>query len=234
MMKKALATLLLSGIVLAAWTGSAADASAAEMNISAGTAGAGYEATQASAAEAHSTAEFTIDPGKLTLDKVSDLHFSKNGKSNPQVADFIADQDLTLDGQSVTSKTGEDGNSDKQVIVSDFRGSHDGWTLNVKMTPFVNANNNKDGISGSQLTLDVVKDDTKGKAINPLLKQVVVNQEGNTLINADSDQGTFTNTFDLTGNLHIPAAGNESIQSGTYQSTVTWTLLNTKKAEAAS
>lgn len=233
-MKKTLATLLLSGIILAAWTGFATNASAADRDISTGTVGAGYEATNDSPAEANSTAEFTIDPGKLTLDKVSDLHFSKNGKSNPQVSDFIADQDLILDGQPVTSKTGKDGNPDKQVIVSDFRGSHDGWTLNVKMTPFVNTKNNKDGISGSQLTLDVVKDDTKGKAVAPLLTKVVVNQEGNTLINADSDQGTFTNTFDLAGNLHIPAAGNESIQSGTYQSTVTWTLLNTKKVEAAS
>ena len=108
-MKKTLTTLMLSGI-LAAIAGAGTIASAA--TISGGTPGAGYEATDKSKAAADSTAEFTIDPGKLTLDKVSDLHFSKAG-SKSQVADFVTDQDLTLDSQPVSSKTGQDGNPDK-------------------------------------------------------------------------------------------------------------------------
>lgn len=221
-MKKILATLTLSGIILSAWTGFAATASAAET-------GSSNIATVGSPANANSTAEFTIDAGKLTLDKVSDLHFSNNGK-NPQISDFVNDQTLTLDGTAVTDNANKAGNSDKQVVVSDFRGSHDGWTLSVQRTDF---SNGTDTIKGSDLKLSATGDDTKGVGVANLPKDVAINDANTVFISAAEDTGTFTNNFALDGQLSIPADQNKAIHAGTYQSTVTWTLSTTPKLQAA-
>ena len=101
------------------------------------------------------------------------------------------------------------------------------------MTPFVTSNNDK--INGSQLTLTAETDNTTGNPVDQaqLSKSILVNSEDTNFVSADSDKGTFTNTFDLTGKLHIPSADNKAIHAGTYQSTMTWTLSTTPKAAPA-
>ncbi|MBO1304897.1 WxL domain-containing protein [Enterococcus sp. 669A] len=212
-MKKILATLTLTGIVLGAWTGFASTASAA--TITNGT------ATSDTPAQGNSTAEFTIDAGKLSLDKVSDLKFSKNG-TNPTIEDFTDDQKLTLDGTKIT---------DNQASVSDYRGSHDGWKLAVNMTPF---SNGKDTISGNTLTLTAKSDSSNGVAVEttpPVTTDITDNGKDNIFITAAPDKGTFSNIFALGGELNVPA--NPSIQAGTYTSTLTWTLSATAQAQPA-
>ncbi|MGM0213396.1 WxL domain-containing protein [Enterococcus sp. AZ109] len=226
-MKKILAMLTLSGIALSAWGGFAATASAAEV-----VPGSGPVAADSQTADKTSVAEFTIEKGDLTLDKVSDLHFSNaDGNKNPTVADFVNEQNLTLDGSPVSANTNKADNNDDEVIVSDFRGSHDGWNLSVQKTDFTNG---KDDIDGDTLTLSAKTSDTNGNAVASagLPKDVVINKEATPFIDAAKDTGTFTNTFALDGNLKIPA--NSKIQAGTYQSTVTWTLSATAKTQPAS
>lgn len=215
-MKKILTTLTISGAILSAGFGLATNASAATIN----------DDKQGGT----SIAEFTIDAGSLSLEKVSDLHFSKDGK-NPTIADFTSDQTLKLDNTPVSSTLGQTSDSDLQAIVSDYRGSHDGWDLAVKMTDFTSTTNTNDKITNSTLNL-TAKDSSTGVAVADANASVATNGTDVTLVSAGADTGTFENTFDLSDStLTIPA--NKTIQAGTYQSTVTWTLSSTPKAAAA-
>lgn len=226
-MKKILAMLTLSGIALSAWGGFTTTASAAEV-----VPGSGPVAADSQTADKTSVAEFTIEKGDLTLDKVSDLHFSNaDGNKNPTIADFVNEQNLTLDGTSVSANANKANNDDNEVIISDFRGSHDGWNLSVDRTDFTNGT---DTLSGDTLTLSAKTADTNGNAVasSDLPKDVEINDAPTPFIDAAKDTGTFTNTFALDGNLKIPA--NSKIQAGTYQSTVTWTLSATAKTQPAS
>lgn len=229
-MKKMLATLMTSTIVLAS-LGLASTHSFAAETISAGTPGAGYDATE-NPVSANSKAEFAIDPGQLRLDQVPDLHFTNDNGKNPKVADFSKEVKLKLFNGKL-SNTSKDGNANQKITVSDYRGTNAGWKLSVSRSDFTNLADSSKKIAGVTMTLAPSGDETDGVATSAP-KETVVNNQGTMLINAATGTGTFTNNFGVTnGKLTIAAGSNKTIVAGTYQADVNWTLANTPDTDPA-
>lgn len=221
-------------------------------NISAGEAEQGFDAT-AGKATAKSVGEFQIEAGKLTLDLVPNLHFTKADGSNPSIKDITNGIELPLnaDGtvspnEAVTSKTGADGafdgNAENKLTVSDFRGDDTkGWTLRAAVSPFTKLGG-QGLLQSAGLNLTAVKASRTGlgKDVDATTRVTIpaTNASG-IVVNAAAGKGTLTNNFSFAGtdigdgayatSLTIPS---QAAQTGVYQAQLTWTLANTPDAPA--
>lgn len=205
-------------------------------NISGGVkAGDGDNATEENA-EAESTAEFTVEAGKLTLDAVPDMNFG-----TASVRD-IATKDTTLKYTSgrVGKTETKDGNHNGLIQVSDFRGTGLGWNLSVKLGTFTNS------LTGATLKLNApVNNKTENNNAaesfeNVTLKsndtdqKVVTSIADNTSTNDNEATGMGVNIYAITkDSTTLTIDKNPTIKAGTYQADLTWTLANTPSTTAA-
>lgn len=225
-MKKIFASLTVSGLVLltVASGGTALAAPGTENpngpgtsgnNISAGTAGEGFVADETEDATAKSTAEFKVDPGFLTLDEVPDLNFK-----NVSAGTLKADKTLQLSGFEVTTlgtsknKTAFDGNSDGNVVVSDFVGATPiDWSLSASLGKFA-------GLKG-EATLNLAlagQDDA-----------VAVTTTGYTEVATNKPVEAVDNVYTLpvnTAKTTLTLKSGSVLKTGTYQADLNWQLTN--------
>lgn len=220
--------------------------SGADKNISAGQAEQGFNATDGKAT-AKSVGEFQIEAGKLTLDLVPNLHFTKADGSNPSIKDITAGIELPLnaDGtvtpsESVTSKTGADGafdgNTTNKLTVSDFRGDNTkGWILQAAVSPFTKLNG-QGLLKSAGLNLTATKATRTGLGTDvdtPSRVTIPATNASAKVVDAAAGKGTLTNDFTFAGtsigadsyatSLTIPS---QAAQTGVYQAQLTWTLAN--------
>lgn len=225
--------LLFSALLVAVSGGSTVlAAGTSTSNISNGTAQNGYDAT-AGSANANSIGEFKVEAGKLTLDRVPNLHFTKDGDTNPTIGDIAAGTTLKLKDGVVTANSKDfDGNADKTLVVSDFRGDDTkGWNLYATVTPF--AKDTQHALTGTTLKVTAKKANRNGApgidVADPTAVEIPATGTAGIVVNAEAGKGTLTNTFtfDDATTLNIAA---QAAQAGTYQGTLTWTLANVPKA----
>lgn len=168
-------------------------------------------------AEADSTAEISITPGKLSLNAVPDLNFGKK-----DVKDLITNAvDFSLSDEDTTGGTaGYDGNSSKLIEVDDFRGTNAGWTLSAKISSFKNLADNTVSLPATEFTLTgAVKTDTLDES---LTGSNIATGETSILTAAEGKgSGIVQSTLE---DAKLSFAKTSNAVAGTYQATVTWTL----------
>lgn len=199
-------------------------------------AGDGYDATEENT-EAESTAEFTVEAGKLTLDAVPDMNFGT--ASVQQIS--TANTELKYDSGILTGNPSTDGNDGGKIQVSDFRGTGLGWNLSVKLGTFTNS------LTGATLELNapVTNKSENGNAAESL-RNVTLKSDGadQKVVTSIADDATSTNVNEATGmgvNIYtitkdsttLTIDKNPTIKAGTYQADLTWTLANTPSTTAA-
>lgn len=230
-MKKIFASLTVSGLVLltVASGGTALAASSTdnpngpgttENNISAGTTGEGFVSKDINTpATAKSTAEFTVDPGFLTLDKVPDLNFGTTEAGTLKTAKTLKLSDFKVKTPGTSkNKTAFDGNSNGNVV-SDFVGATPiDWQLSASLGEFTGLK------GGAELNLAFAG------------KQTAVTTTDYAVV---ADNGTVT----ATDNVYTLAVDKDSttltlekgsvLKTGTYQADLNWQLTNSVTPSAA-
>lgn len=206
-------------------------------NISAGSAQAGYEANTTTNANANSVGEFSIDAGKLTLDKVPNMHFAKDDKTNPTISDIsngitlkLADGNITPN--AIESSKDFDGNANLDLSVSDFRGDdQDGWKVYATVSDFKkDASHSLTGTTLKMTAKPGAKTDA-GVAVDSPTEGVTIPATGDAglVVNAAPGKGTLANDFKFDNSTSLTIA-KQAAQSGLYQAKITWSLANVPTA----
>lgn len=190
-----------------------------------------FTATAAQTASAKSMAQFTVDPGQLTLVAVPDLNF---GAAKPATIVNGGSQSLvsnTVDNGSSKDQSAFDGNHAGNLIVSDMRGTGKGWSLSVSMgSGFTSGTSKLEGLKlklaaeGSNSFLGADKTlKLEGTDISDTTTSVF-------LAKKDEDSGVVGDTtFNLntpnSASLKFPEKTNSTFTANaSYQSNVIWTL----------
>lgn len=209
-----------------------------QKNISNGEAQKGFDAT-AGTADANSIGEFQIEAGLLTLDRVPNLHFTKDGVAqNPKIGDIATGTQLKFTNSTVTSGTATatalDGNTDNTLMVSDFRGDETkGWNLYATVSAFTkDATHSLTGVTLNITPTIVARAGQPGVDATPLTAAIPAkaNGEAGVVVDAAKNTGTLTNNFKFDGTTTLDIEA-QAAQAGVYQAQVTWTLANVPKAD---
>lgn len=182
-------------------------------------------------ASAKSTAQFTVDPGQLTLVAVPDLNFGAVPPATIVNGGQKSLENNTVGNVSSKDKSAFDGNKDGKLIVSDMRGTGNGWSLSVSMNP--DFTSEASTLKGLSLTLDAKGSNSflgSGKTLN--LKGTVTSATPTSVFLAkkDEDSGVVGDTtFNLntpeSASLKFPEKTNSTFTANaSYQSNVIWTL----------
>ena len=205
-------------------------AGTADNNISQGVAENGFEVTDTTSAKANSTAEFTVEAGKLTLDAVPDMQFGATSVKK------IIEGNVALpylNGDVSDAKTTHDGNKTGLVRVSDFRGSDAGWSLSLKLGQFTNIND-KTQAPFTGITMDLGVTPTKDTTLVNTKTGLEPGQSFELAATNADKQGSGQNDFTVDATkTKLSIAQNENVKAGTYQADLTWTLANTATTTAA-
>lgn len=169
-----------------------------------------------------STATFSATAGTLTLDKVPNLNFGSVG-----VADLMqGDTPLTLQsGDTSASGSSGDGSSDRQIQVTDTRGSNTGWQLTAQLGSFTLVGDTSVSLNAQSLLLSNVSTSTTGAGANTFNTGASLSY-GPMVWSADSSNpGTGTNTTTIAvGGATLMLAKTTNVRSGTYDAPITWQL----------
>lgn len=198
------------------------------------TVSSGYTADGTGSAQALSNAQFTILPGDLTLNAVPNLLLSNTNVKN------IGTSDTTLNATEGNTSGGEgyDGNGTANLNVSDYRGSHAGWSLTVGMGPFTSG---AATIDNATLNLNMTKgavdnNDTAAPQSLSLTQANVTNgwvESPQTLWNADVKTGEGNNVATTANTSSLQIGKQSTVSAGTYTATMYWALQNAPSAAAA-
>lgn len=190
-----------------------------------------FTAPAAQSASAKSTAQFTVDAGQLTLVAVPDLNF---GAANPATIVNGGTQSLvnnTVDKGSSKDQSAFDGNKDGNLIVSDMRGTGNGWSLSASMDPEFAAGDSKPKLKGLSMNLEATGSNSFFGSKNPLkLAGTNISDTSTPVVSTNADNnGVGDTTFNLSASssasLNFPKATNSTFTpNAAYQSDVTWTL----------
>ncbi|TGD19038.1 cell surface protein [Levilactobacillus suantsaiihabitans] len=198
----------------------------------------GYAATATSNAEAMSNAQFSVTGGMLTLNAVPNVLLSSTTVNDLQQTT----QTLKMASGSTTVGTGYDGNNNGNLNVSDYRGTHAGWSLTVGMGPFTLLSGSASAITNSSLNLFFTQgasDNTETPAPNAVaLPQGTVTNDWianpETVWNAPAQTGEGSNTATLNSDETDLQIGKQSnVSAGTYDSTLYWALQDAPTATTA-
>lgn len=161
-----------------------------------------------------STAEVEFNAGELTLPQVATFNFGQQD---------ITTGTATYDAVSV-------GNA---IQVSDLRGNGKGWDLNVSLSQFVHADNDKE-LTGAYVTLSgtTIEDinETNGNApASPSTASLRLDSDGEEnpifIASTDAGMGVWSITTELTdAKLTVPSG---TVYSGVYEADLNWTLQTT-------
>lgn len=192
-------------------------AGTSENNISAGTDGEGYVSDDTSSAKANSTAEFTVEDGFLTLDAVPDLNFEKTEREvlktdkvlhldteNP----FVVSEANTYDGTTSSEKG--------KIVVSDYRTTHDEWTLTAKLGEFTGS---KDS-SITSATLNLVL---------PTTSASIAAGGDYTTVTADNVESDGAKEYSVASGENgtsLTLGTGSKLEKGTYHAELNWQLVN--------
>lgn len=185
---------------------------------------------------AKSTAQFTVNPGGISLDKVPDLNFN-----SVRVEDLITGpQSLSLkDGKVTRLDDAGDGQNDQTIQVTDMRGTNEGWSLAAQLGSFVYSSSQSDlastvnapelnvtGLSFTDVTVG-----SNGTAANSFLSNSITGtgaavwtaDDGSAATPASTNFGTGANTAKVNkATLALTASPNA--KAGVYRAPITWTL----------
>lgn len=188
---------------------------------------AGQPVSTASAtqnASAKSTAQFTVEAGQLALVAVPDLNF---GAANPATIVNGGSQKLV---NNTLGQSAVDDNNAGELIVSDMRGTGNGWSLSASMDPVFASGDSK--LNGLSMTLKATGNnsffDPKNQHLN--LKGTTISDTSTSVVSTNADNnGVGDTTFNLNADdsaiLNFPPAKNSIFTAkAAYQSDVTWTL----------
>ncbi|MFD1433196.1 WxL domain-containing protein [Lacticaseibacillus yichunensis] len=172
------------------------------------------------------TAEFTVEPGALTLDEVPDLNFGtvpiKNLIEGDATAELVGYENVL---------PGDDGNQTGDVQVSDYRGSNAGWSLYAQMTPFALSTDANVTLDGT-MTLTGAETTSTGVAPGAFGGDIATDSQNVLVWNAAVNTGTGQNN-DVTEageDNYLTLDRNTGAVPGRYDSDVTWTLALTPDA----
>ncbi|MHA3067334.1 WxL domain-containing protein [Lacticaseibacillus saniviri] len=228
-------------------------------NIStATTIGEGFASKENAPASANSTAEFTVTPGALTLDRVPDFNFGDIGTSQlvkkslkTSNLDFSSNNAKT--GGTSKGKTAFDGNSAGELQLTDYRGTNAGWVVYGQISPFTVVEPTspaKDGTTSTKTSM------LTGKLTLNSMTPAEADYDGDSAIatqkvdletGAKSDQlGTAAAVWQAAldtgqglnkvkfgaGAATLTLTRNAHTESKTYQATMRWTLANAPTAKA--
>lgn len=188
-----------------------------------------FTASATQSASAKSTAQFTVDPGQLTLVAVPDLNFGAAKPATIVNGDSQKLEKNTLDNGSSKGQSAVDGNNAGKLIVSDMRGTGKGWSLSISMgSDFTSGTSTLKGLS---LTLAATGSNSFFGPNKPLnLKGTDISDTSTPVVSTNDDNsGVGDTTFNLnaedSASLKFPSATNSSFTANAaYQSNVTWTL----------
>ncbi|WP_412989459.1 WxL domain-containing protein [Pediococcus siamensis] len=157
-----------------------------------------------------SVGEFSVTAGSLSLDAVPNFNFGTT-----DVATLV--KGTTLNYQSGANNT---------LAVSDYRGASDGtWSLTASLAPFKNGKDESESLVAGAINLkSSVADNSKATGATGTIGSAASTVWNNT--NADLT-GTGTATSTVSTDTTLVTEANSKINSGSYSSTVTWTMANT-------
>ncbi len=198
----------------------------------------GYEATATSNAEAMSNAQFSVTPGMLTLNAVPNLLLS-----NASISGLTSGTStLKLAAGSTTGGEGYDGNNTGNLNITDYRGSHAGWSLTVGMGPFTSLTGSET-ISDTTLNLSMTPENMANTATpaptNVALSGGAITNDWisnpSTLWTAPAQSGEGSNSATTNANTDLTIGQQPaSVSSGTYDATLFWALQAAPTATPAS
>ncbi len=196
----------------------------------------GYVANATSNAEATSNAQFSVTPGMLTLNDVPNILLS-----NTSISDLAnADAKLQLASGPTVGGVAYDGNNSGNLNITDYRGSHAGWSLTVGMSPFTSLTSAAT-ITGTTMNLaftpnSLANTETPDPTTVALTPGTVTGgwiSNPTTLWNAPANTGEGSNSATLNNNTSLNI-GKTLATSGTYDSTLFWALQDAPVATVAS
>lgn len=179
---------------------------------------------------ADSTAQFSATPGELTLDEIPDLRFA-----NVTVANLISGpNDLVLESGTVDKLTDADQGTDQlQIVVTDNRGTNEGWKLSAKAGTFRFGDGDNPvetaDLNVTGLTFDTVDVSSSGTTANAFITAASIIGGDTTVWTADNAStttpniGTGVNTAKVTA-ATLSLGQSPNAKAGTYRAPITWTL----------
>ncbi|MGV0167032.1 WxL domain-containing protein [Furfurilactobacillus sp. WILCCON 0119] len=205
--------------------------------------GTSYNGNASGAAEGKSTAQFMVDAGQLTLDKVPDMNFQNGSVANIVSADqTLALKDNTVGSGDSKNSTAFDGNNSGTLSVTDYTGSNNGWTVLAALGQFT-SNSGASKINNATLNLSASnqKSLVSGTAA---AKNISLNSAAtadaatwptaSVLWSTDKNTGEGTNTEDFVSAANtLTIKQQNDIQPTTYQANLFWTLQNAPTATPA-
>lgn len=185
----------------------------------------GYVADSTGSAEAMSNAEFTVTPGPLSLNQVPNISLGSTSVKSIVSGDTV----LPVVSGSTGSGTGFDGNSTGELNVTDYRGDHAGWSLNVGLGPFTMGTAT---IANASLALNeapATLDNTATTAPNNLTLTQSTTTNGwvsnpETLWSATTNTGEGSNSASTANSSSLTITKQPTITAGTYTATLYWAL----------
>jgi len=187
-----------------------------------------FTASATQSASAKSTAQFTVDPGQLTLVAVPDLNFGAVPPATIVNGGQKSLENKKVDNGSSKGKSAFDGNNAGKLIVSDMRGTGGGWKLSASM--------DSQFTSGDSTLKDLsINLAATGSSSSFFGSNKALNLAGNNISDTstpvvstnDDNNGVGDTTFTLNAaRLNFPTATNSTFTpNAAYQSNVTWTLV---------
>ncbi|GKQ42204.1 cell surface protein [Companilactobacillus sp. RD055328] len=211
-----LATALLSGSILS--TSSVVNAaSAADPSKD------GIEVKDETSASATTTAEFSVEAGKLSFDSAPDFNFGQKSILDILKGEWQQKNNLITDEHNDSHTTvNEDGDKLDAISIgilqiSDYRGAGSSWQLAASITDFTN----KDG-KGSVKGVISVPGLNHGAAISNTSSVVWDSSNAKT-------NGQGVANADLSSGATLSLSDSQDIQAGKYNATINWSLQNTTK-----
>lgn len=187
-----------------------------------------FTASATQNASAKSTAQFTVDPGQLTLVAVPDLNFGAVPPATIVNGGQKLLENKNVDNGSSKGKSAFDGNKAGKLIVSDMRGTGGGWKLSASMdSQFTSGDSTLKDLS---INLAATGSSSSffgsDKPLN--LKETDISDTATYVVETtDANNGVGDTTFNLNAaSLKFPDKTNGTFkENAAYQSDVTWTLV---------
>lgn len=193
--------------------------------------GQGFIADGTGAAEAMSTAQFTVGAGELQLTAVPDLNF---GEVPMETLLYGGPQKLVdnkVASAGVTSKDSKafDGNAAGDLIVNDLRGATAGWKLTAQLDEsFTSITDGADPITGTTMDLAATGTNKVNSSLKPAINAASIGTTAATLYTAAATEGKGETKWIIdtpaSASLNFKATTGKVPNGAVYQSNITWTL----------
>lgn len=183
-------------------------------------------------ASKNTTAQFGVTGQSITLDEVPDLQFN-----DINVSDLVSTGgSVGLQGGSVSKlANATDGTVNTQIVVTDNRGTNEGWSLSAQTGQFLYGTGDTPtaaALNVTGITFNTVGVTSTGADANAFNTTDSITNTGTAVWTADDstdpavtsqNYGTGTNTAKVTA-ANLALAKSPSAKAGMYRAPITWTL----------